>query len=170
MSRSRSVMLLLALLLAVVTTYTAQQVTSPGKAPAAGQNPDVDEAHRGLFTTKTNAGEEAARSTDKLSKGIPAGDVSTAKITRKNFIDEHIFGRIERDNIPHAGLSSDQEFIRRAYVDATGVLPTAQQVRDFVADKRADKRDKLIDSLIGTEEFAEEYAWFWGDLFRIAGD
>jgi Protein of unknown function (DUF1549)/Protein of unknown function (DUF1553) len=171
MSRSTSVMLLLVLLAVLVTTYTAQQLTTPAQAPTAGQNPDaVEEAHRGLLTPKTNPGEEAARSTDQLSKGIPAGGEATAKIPRRNFIDEHIFGRIERDNIPHAGMSTDQEFIRRVYVDATGVLPTAQQVREFVGDKSANKRDKLIDSLIGTEEFAEEYAWFWGDLFRIAGD
>src|SRR5207249_2013183 len=88
-------------------------------------------------------------------------------LPRKNFIDEFILGRIERDGIPRAGLSSDEEFLRRATLDATGLLPAADQVRAFIANKDPNKRDKLIDSLIGTEEFAEQWAWFYGDLFRL---
>jgi hypothetical protein len=88
---------------------------------------------------------------------------------RKNFIDEIVFGRIERDRIPHAGLTTDEEFLRRVYLDATGVLPTSDTVRSFLADKDPQKRDRLIDSLIGTDEFAEQWAWYWGDLFRNTG-
>ena len=73
---------------------------------------------------------------------------------------------MERDRIPHAPLSSDTEFLRRAYLDATGLLPTPDEVRSFVADKDANKRDKLIDSLIGSEPFADEWAYHYGELFR----
>jgi hypothetical protein len=50
------------------------------------------------------------------------------------------------------------------------MLPDARAVRDFIANKDTAKRDKLIDSLIGTEEFTEQFAWFWGDLFRLGAD
>jgi len=73
---------------------------------------------------------------------------------------------MDRDQIPHAPLAGDEEFLRRAYLDATGLLPTPDQVRSFVADRDANKRDKVIDSLIGTEQFADEWAYHYGELLR----
>jgi hypothetical protein len=140
--------------------------------PAAQEpKPDrIEDAHQGLLAPKPATSAEAVRTTNEVAKGLPEGSQARTRIPRKNFIDEFIFDRIERDNIPHAALSSDEEFVRRAYLDVMGMLPTVQQVRDFVANKDAAKRDKLIDSLIGTEEFTEQFAWFWGDLFRLGAD
>jgi hypothetical protein len=89
--------------------------------------------------------------------------------SENNIVDDHIFGRMQREGIPHAPVSTDSEFIRRAYLDAVGQLPAPDAVRAFMADTDPNKRDKLIDSLVGTEEFAEQWAWFWGDLFRTVG-
>src|SRR5207244_6730820 len=122
-------------------------------------------AHKKLVNTK----EQAAKSstlTQTVAPALPVAAASSTPIPRKNFIDEHIFGRIERDNIPHAPLAGDEEFLRRAYVDASGFLPTPEKIRSFVADKDPNKRDKLIDSLIGTEEFADQWAYYYGELFR----
>jgi hypothetical protein len=105
--------------------------------------------------------------TNQLAKAVPGSADPNANIPRKNFIDEYIFGRIEKDKIPHAGISNDDEFVRRVYLDATGMLPKPEAVRAFRASTDPDKRDKLVDSLIGTEEFAEQWAWFYGDLFRL---
>jgi hypothetical protein len=130
----------------------------------------IEDAHQGLFGAKPATGEEAARITNEVAKGLPESSQATARIPRKNFVDQFIFDRIERDKVPHAALSTDEEFVRRVYLDATGMLPDARAVRDFIANKDTGKRDKLIDSLIGTEEFTEQFAWFWGDLFRLGAD
>ena len=64
-------------------------------------------------------------------------------------------------------------FASRVYLDATGMLPSSDAVRKFIDNTDPQKRDKVIDSLIGTEEFAEQWAWFFGALFRLnnyAGD
>ena len=66
------------------------------------------------------------------------------------------------------GLASDTEFIRRVYLDAIGLPPEPDRIRAFVSDDTPQKRVELIDSLVGTEAFAEQWAWFWGDLFRLA--
>lgn len=166
----------LAILLACYV-YAGQKPTpqntppkTPPKAPMDGQRPDqFEDAHRGIFAPKPT-GEEVGRQTNELARSLPGSGAPMARMPRKNFIDEAIFGRIERDKIPHAGLSNDQEFVRRVYLDVTGMLPTTKQVLDFVADKDANKRDKLIDSLIGAEEFAEQWAWYWGDLLRLGSD
>ena len=73
---------------------------------------------------------------------------------------------MERDKIPHAPIAGDEEFLRRAYLDATGLLPTPDQVRAFLNDKDPNKRDKLVDSLIGTEAFTDQWAYHFGELLR----
>lgn len=138
----------------------------PKEKPGADQFEDV---HKSLFNSPVDKAKEVGQFTDEASKKLPGSLQVMAKMPRKNFIDEYIFGRIERDAIPHAGLSTDEEFLRRVYLDATGLLPTPDAVRQFLVSKDPDKRDKLIDSLIGTEAFAEQWAWFWGDYYRLGG-
>ena len=101
------------------------------------------------------------------------------KVERRNLIDEHIFGKMERDEVPAAPLSSDEEFVRRVTLDLTGRLPAPETVTAFVADKAAGKRDKYIDSLfpklptmgIGRRPtrvgpFLDRWSTFFGDMFR----
>src|SRR5262245_60613866 len=128
-----------------------------------------EEAHKNIFANTAEKAKEIGQFTEQAAKRIGGGSAAMSKMDRKNFIDEYIFDRIERDGIPHAGLSTDEEFIRRVYLDATGSLPTPEAVREFVANKAVEKRDKLIDSLIGTDAFAEQWAWFWGDFYRLGG-
>src|SRR5215831_17414315 len=128
----------------------------------------IDEAHRGMLQPKPNTAADAGQTTKRLT--APLGPAAKAgAIPRKNFIDAQIFGRMERDRIPHASLSSDEEFVRRVYMDATGQLPSADAVRQFVADKNPQKRDALVDTLVASDEFAEQWGWLWGDLFRVLG-
>ena len=68
----------------------------------------------------------------------------------RNFIDEFIFSKMQRDGIPHAGLSSDAEFLRRLHLDLTGRLPEPEAIRKFLADTDPAKRDKMIDALMAT--------------------
>jgi hypothetical protein len=158
-------LILVSLSITFSPTFFAQNSQQQGMSPEKLQQ--YEDAHKGLFGATTDKAKDAARLTEEFAKQQPAGAGTIGKIPRKNMVDEFIFGRIEKDGIPHAGLSTDEEFIRRAYLDATGMVPTASAVHEFVASKDPEKRDKLVDSLIGTEEFAEQWAWFYGDLFRL---
>jgi hypothetical protein len=64
-------------------------------------------------------------------------------------------------------LCTDDEFIRRVYLDLTGTLPTPAQVRTFLASKEADKRDKLVDNLLETPEYSYLFANKWADVLRV---
>ena len=141
-------------------TVAAQQQTSPQTQEA------IDKAHADMLKSGGDKAAEAGRATEALSRSLPRAPSQSSAIPRKNYIDEHLFGRMERDKIPHAALASDEEFVRRAYLDATGLLPEPQVVRDFLASKDPNKRDALIDSLIGSEAFAEQWAWLWADLLQ----
>ncbi|MGE3807481.1 MAG: DUF1549 domain-containing protein, partial [Gemmataceae bacterium] len=85
---------------------------------------------------------------------------------KNNFIDEHVFKKLAMLNIEPSGLSSDDEFIRRVFLDTIGVLPAPEEVRRFVADKAADKRSKLIDELLKRPEFVDYWTLQLSDLFQ----
>jgi hypothetical protein len=84
----------------------------------------------------------------------------------RNIVDEHIFAKLRSLRINPSELCADSEFVRRAYLDVIGILPTADQARAFVADKRKDKRSRLIATLLDRPEFADFWALKWADLLR----
>ncbi|MBS1789581.1 MAG: DUF1549 domain-containing protein [Acidobacteria bacterium] len=87
-------------------------------------------------------------------------------VPRKNLIDDILFGKMEADGVLSAPLSTDEEFVRRIYIDLTGRIPSADAVTAFLNDKDLQKRDKLADQLIASPEFVDKWALFYGDLFK----
>jgi hypothetical protein len=83
-----------------------------------------------------------------------------------NFIDKHVFAKLRQMTMLPSDLASDSEFIRRAYLDAVGRLPTPAEAKAFLADSRSDKRDRLIDQLVELPEFADFWALKWSDVLR----
>ena len=81
-------------------------------------------------------------------------------------IDRLVLAQLWEMRLPPVGPAPDHVFLRRAYLDALGVLPTVAETRAFLADTRPDKREKLIDALLDRPEFAEFWAQKWSDLLR----
>jgi hypothetical protein len=86
-----------------------------------------------------------------------------------NYIDEHVYNKLERNKILPSAVCSDDEFVRRVYLDLVGLPPTADQVRQFLADSRPSrvKRDALVDELIGSRAFVELWTNKWADLLQV---
>src|SRR5262245_13351220 len=83
-----------------------------------------------------------------------------------NYIDEHVFAKLRTLRMNPSESCTDNEFIRRAYLDLLGLIPTVEEARAFVTDKRHDKRARVIDELLERQEFADFWALKWGDLLR----
>jgi hypothetical protein len=83
-----------------------------------------------------------------------------------NYVDKHTFAKLKMLNIQPSELCSDQEFIRRAYLDVCGILPSPQEVTKFLESKDAGKRAKLIDELLDRPEYADFWTLKWSDVFR----
>jgi hypothetical protein len=83
-----------------------------------------------------------------------------------NYVDKHVFAKLKMLSILPAELCSDQEFIRRAFMDVCGILPTGPEVRAFLADTAKDKRAKLVDALLERPEYADLWTLKWSDVFR----
>jgi hypothetical protein len=84
-----------------------------------------------------------------------------------NFVDHHVLAKLQQLQILPSDLCSDEEFIRRIYLDVIGVLPEPAEAAKFLADGDPQKRSKVIDALLERPEFAEFWALKWGDLLRI---
>jgi hypothetical protein len=91
-----------------------------------------------------------------------------AQAPRHNLIDGPVLRKLEALHIPPSESCTDPEFIRRAFLDSTGTLPTPEEVRAFVADPRPDKRARLIDALLERPEFVDYWAYKWSDLLLVS--
>ena len=89
---------------------------------------------------------------------------------RQSTIDDFIRATLTPLRIAPAPLSSDAVFLRRAYVDTIGTLPTPQEARAFLTDRAPNKRAVLIDGLLEREEFADYWAMKWSDLLRVKSE
>ena len=88
------------------------------------------------------------------------------QLPANNPIDRLVNARLKALRQLPAELCDDSTFLRRAYLDACGIVPTAAETRAFLADRRPDKRAKLIDALLERPEFADFWALKWSDLLR----
>ena len=106
----------------------------------------------------------------RLSVPFPAAvpaEVYT-KFQRNNYIDELVLTKLKALHIAPSAPATDSVFIRRAYLDAAGILPSAEEVETFLADKSPDKRKQLIDRLLDREEFVDYWAYKWSDLMLVS--
>src|SRR5262249_9474792 len=69
-------------------------------------------------------------------------------VPETNYVDKHVFARLRALRVRPSDLCSDEVFLRRVYLDALGVLPTADEARAFLADRDPAKRERLIDRLL----------------------
>ena len=90
------------------------------------------------------------------------------QLAQHNYIDKHIDAKLKRLKIQPAPEASEATFLRRIYIDLTGIPPTPEQVRAFLEDRASPrmKRARLLDRLIGSREFVDHWALKWGDLLQ----
>jgi hypothetical protein len=84
----------------------------------------------------------------------------------KNRLDELVFARLKTLQLAPSNPCDDTTFLRRAYLDLLGLLPTPDDAHTFLNDQAPDKREQLVDRLLARPEFAELWALKWSDLLR----
>lgn len=88
----------------------------------------------------------------------------------RNEIDKIVMDPLVKEGLEPANLCSDGVFIRRVYLDVTGTVPEAHEVRRFLDNPRPDKRTMLINTLLKRKEFADYWALKWCDLLRVKAE
>lgn len=108
-----------------------------------------------------------ARMTVPFDQPVESSDLAVAG--RRNFIDDLVLNQLRQLNLSPSPRCSDETFIRRAFLDTIGTLPTSTEVRSFLADGSANKRDRLIEELLQRPEFVDYWTYRWSDLLLLNG-
>jgi len=110
------------------------------------------------------------------------GHVAICRVTRpraagqftrpaeRNFIDRHVWNKLERLRVAPSEPADDATFMRRAFIDTIGTLPMSDEARRFLADTSPDKRTRLTAALLERPEYADYWAQRWADLLRADKD
>ncbi|MFC5456041.1 DUF1549 and DUF1553 domain-containing protein [Prosthecobacter fluviatilis] len=97
---------------------------------------------------------------------VPLGAPVEKLPASRGFVDDLVFAKLKTIGMPPSDIADDGTFIRRVTLDITGRLPTAAEMKDFMASKDAAKRSALIDRLLDSPEYAEYFANKWSALLR----
>jgi hypothetical protein len=159
--------------IAVIATYsdgstedvTRMALFEPNEAELA------ESSVTGLVSTLDLSGEVAimARYQGQVSTfraTIPLGADTSRLPEPANLVDQAVFNKLRLLGIPASEICDDATFLRRVSLDITGVLPTDEDVRTFLADSAADKRDRLVDRLLDSTAYADHFANKWNFVLR----
>jgi len=94
--------------------------------------------------------------------GAPVKDLPKSR----NFVDDLVFRKLSALGMPPSAVCDDATFVRRLTVDLAGRLPTLEETRRFLADRREDRRDRLIDELLVSGDHADYFANKWSAVLR----
>lgn len=105
---------------------------------------------------------------------VRAGDESVfegaGEAVAETPLDKLVRVRLENSGIAPAPLCSDAVFLRRAYLDVIGTLPTVEAARMFLGDTEPGKRRRLVERLLERPEYADYMAMRWSDLLRVKAE
>ena len=96
----------------------------------------------------------------------PIGADQYAALPVNNFIDTAVWNKLKQLNILPSAPIGDAGFLRRAYLDVIGRVPTAEETESFLNDSNPNKRAALVDTLLERPEYADFWANKWADLLR----
>ncbi|WP_395743907.1 DUF1549 domain-containing protein [Prosthecobacter sp.] len=97
---------------------------------------------------------------------VPLGAPVEKLPASRGFVDDLVFAKLKTIGMPPSDIADDGTFIRRVTLDIAGRLPTAAEMKDFMASKDAAKRSALIDRLLDSPDYAEYFANKWSALLR----
>ncbi|HAM70383.1 MAG TPA: cell surface protein [Verrucomicrobiales bacterium] len=88
-------------------------------------------------------------------------------VAEGNYIDGLVHAKLRKLRMAPSEVCDDATFIRRAYLDITGLLPTPAQVTEFTQGMSAGKREQLVDELLQRKEFADLWVMKFAELLQI---
>ncbi|HEX5105318.1 MAG TPA: DUF1549 and DUF1553 domain-containing protein, partial [Pirellulaceae bacterium] len=127
----------------------------------------------GLVSTAENRGEAAIMArymgqvavfTALAPHGEPLAEIPG--FVPRNYVDQLCAEKWKRLGLVPSPPCDDATFIRRVTVDLCGRLPTADEVRAFLADSSSDKRTQLVDRLLDSPDYPAYFAMRWGTILR----
>src|SRR5262249_13435601 len=82
-------------------------------------------------------------------------------------IDTHVYAKLNKMHIAPSELCTDEAFLRRAFIDLIGLLPTPAEREQFLADPDPKKRERLVDALLRREGFRNISAMKCAEVLQV---
>jgi hypothetical protein len=98
------------------------------------------------------------------TRPIPATGTTVDAAALAKIIDDEINRRLTEEKIPASERCDDAEFLRRVYLDLTGVIPSVEKAQEFLDSKDPQKRSKLVEELLDSPNFAKQLSEIWTTL------
>jgi mono/diheme cytochrome c family protein len=109
----------------------------------------------------------ARQKTATVSLELKRPELPPAVAGREHPIDRLVDAYFAQNKLPFPPPVDDATFARRVYLDLVGLLPTPQQLEEFLANQSPNKRQWLIDKLLTSDvAYADHWLTFWNDLLR----
>jgi hypothetical protein len=102
----------------------------------------------------------------RLSYLQPRKGFQWVNVPENNYVDHLVFEKLRILSIPPSDVCTDQEFVRRAYLDLCGIIPTMEETKEFLASTDRNKRARLIDRMLDRPEYADFWTLKWSDVLR----
>ena len=149
-----------------VTDLTAYQSSAPAYASVnkAGNIVAGSIAGEAIVMARYMNLIATCRVTVPLAGEVP--DQQYADLPRQNFVDRFVWDKLKSLRILPSPPADDSKFMRRAYLDIIGRLPSTEEARVFLRDNDPGKRMQLVDRLLERPEYADHWASKWVDLLR----
>jgi hypothetical protein len=134
---------------------------------------DIDE--KGLVTPGTRGETFVFARFARFTTGaeifvLPTGKFNFPKVPESNYIDTLVDARLKYLRILPSALATDEQYLRRVYLDLIGLPPTEAEYERFMKDPAKDKRAKLVDELLARPEFADLQATRWAETLKVRSD
>lgn len=88
-------------------------------------------------------------------------------VPENNYIDTLVNAKLKKLRIAPSELCTDEAFLRRAYLDVIGTMPTVEEYNRFMGNASPKKREMLVDELLSRKEFAELWVLKWAELLQV---
>ncbi len=156
----RRISVTLTLIVAAGTLSLSQAADNKGKkGNDAGKKPAAAAA------SKTNLPTQAERSKVTIAGVKP--ELHSAALAAAAKIDALIEERLQKEGLKPNPPATDEQFVRRAYLDITGTIPTSRQAQLFVSNTSPDKRTLLVDALLARSGYASQMYNWMADILRL---
>ena len=99
-----------------------------------------------------------------LPKGLKYEDPKTPEF---NYIDTLVHAKLRKLRITPSEICTDEQYLRRVFIDITGTMPSAEEHQIFLADTDPKKREVVVDQLLERKEFVDMWVMKWAELLQV---
>ncbi len=153
----------------VIYALPLARFTAEDQALARTLQPHENANAMTAVATNASAAQAAAKIDMLVAQGIQAGNVKLAEAAKKQMLEDQKAGKQPKPFVPvkENPLMTDEQFVRRVYLDVVGRIPNYDETMAFLKDGAADKRAKLIDKLLDSEGYASHMYNYMAEMLRV---